>query len=124
MSNEKKIADLALKLAGLCDKKIKIEKNINLIKSQLEGLKNGDISVASKREKYENEIISIIEDFGGKATLGKIRSKYKGKNCAIYLSKMAEEGKVSRVSHGVYGVKNIPLTSNPVQGVENNFNID
>ena len=128
-SNGEKLAKLALQLASLCEKKSKIDLKIQSIKSQLEKIKSGDISVlkTSKQQKYEEEIVSILKDFGGKATSKKIQSKYSGKNCAVYLAKMVGDDKVSRIKHGVYALKdNNKGTIGVAQplGEENNFNVD
>jgi len=127
LTNEEKLAKLALQLAGLCEQKIKIDQRIQSIKFQLHNLKNGGhlTQKETKQQKYEDEIISILKDFGGKAPSKKIQGKYSGKNCSIYLAKMVTDDKLQRVGRGVYALKNSGnKVVQPLLGEENNFSIE
>lgn len=127
LTNEEKLAKLALQLAGLCEQKIKIDQKIQSVKFQLHSLKNGGYLAQkeTKQQKYEEEIISILKDFGGKAPSKKIQGKYSGKNCSIYLAKMVGDDKLQRVGHGVYALKDSGnKVVQPTLGEENNFNIE
>lgn len=125
--DNEKVAKLALQLANLCEQKIRIDQKIQSLKFTLQKLKNGDVSVVkqSKQQKYEDEIISILKDFGGKAPSKKIQGKYSGKNCSIYLAKMVGDDKLQRIGRGVYALKDSGnKVVQPLLGEENNFNIE